>query len=582
MLACHACVRRVSPRIWGILNRVMNSFWLRDRREHSKVSGSSTLSAVWPPLFLFCLALIARLISVFRTAAIFNDGPIFLDLASAFSEGRWHAALAHDYHPLYPFMVHLFTPFVGDPERAGVWVSLISGSLAVVALYAFLTIAWERRIAFVGAFILAVQPYAIRFSADVQSDSLYLMFFLAAVAFLAYALREARPAAAFAAGLLSGLAYLTRPEGLGVALIGFALIFALWLRRSWRSSSAIKVSIALWVGVALAGVPYLGFLREINGGWQLSQKKSLFVLLGIESGEWTRLDPGGMTPGSTLSLVLVLTIFLLLFWRLLKWQRSKSLPRRRIGSVTLALTFGSLFLAAFVLAPDRVAVFATDFISTLRPELALLLAIGIASRAPSAPGGRSFFVAAFTALYAVVLFGLLLQYGYLSRRHMLPPLTLLFGYVATGVWVLAGWLQTWLRGAKSPGRPLGLILILALVATMGLAKAWRDHRHEQLPGRLAAEWLRDQTDGKGVLATDKSKLGYYADLQWRPLRSGGELRSGKRLRREGVRFLILETHQSEDPMVVFRDTRLPPMRERYRVEQGDHRAVVVELLRSGS
>ena len=54
---------------------------------------------------LFGLALVVRLGALIRTDVIFNDGPVFLQIAAQMQAGQWHTAFAHDQHPGYPLWV---------------------------------------------------------------------------------------------------------------------------------------------------------------------------------------------------------------------------------------------------------------------------------------------------------------------------------------------------------------------------------------------------------------------------------------------------------------------------------------------
>lgn len=133
---------------------------------------------------------------------------------------------------------------------------------------------------------------------------------------------------------------------------------------------------------------------------------------------------------------------------------------------------------------------------------------------------RDAFIAAILVFYGVVLVGLLANYGYLSRRHVLPLLPLLLGYAGLG----AGWLvdrvgnRSKNREAERPGRvprlaPAGLMAGLALLM-FGIAapKALHDQRQE-------------------VLA----------------LRDGNRFRSFESLVRERVRYIVVDDRALPDP-----------------------------------
>jgi hypothetical protein len=197
----------------------------------------------------------------------------------------------------------------------------------------------------------------------------------------------------------------------------------------------------------------------------------------------------------------------------------------------------------------------------------ILVAIGIASRARTGPQGRALFVASFEGLYAVVLFALLAQYGYLSRRHAFPPITLLMGYGALGAIVLSN--RSWLA------------LVMTVFALISLPKALSDHRSEEIAGRQAAEWIAGQPLQPGRVASAKSKLGFYANREWRPLWREGALRELSALHSDGVRFVIAEQNAMDEqlaPIGPLRGGGGLVLLERHRVKASGRSSVVFELV----
>ncbi|MCK7498413.1 MAG: hypothetical protein MZW92_53120 [Comamonadaceae bacterium] len=133
------------------------------------------------------------------------------------------------------------------------------------------------------------------------------------------------------------------------------------------------------------------------------------------------------------------------------------------------------------------------------------------------------------ALCRRALRALALNAGYVSKRHVLPPATLAFGYAAVGVPVLGGALVAVARRlgrAGDPGpapRALALGLGLALLLAFALGKQLR-REGDDTSGlqREAAEWLRAQTlaqgPAKGPVAADKVRVAYYAGAPFVSLR----------------------------------------------------------------
>ena len=87
---------------------------------------------------------------------------------------------------------------------------------------------------------------------------------------------------ALGAGVASGLAFLTRPEGLmmGLLVLGWLVAGLVSRRLNLRRSLAIGAAFAL--GALLVSSPYLAAMRSEEGSFTLSRKKSVSALLLLE------------------------------------------------------------------------------------------------------------------------------------------------------------------------------------------------------------------------------------------------------------------------------------------------------------
>ena len=125
---------------------------------------------------LLAIALAVRAFAWSRTVVLFNDGPIFLAMAEAVSRGQGEALLQHPYHPLYPVLIALVGAGPIPLETAAVAVSILGGLLAVIGIFVFVRHAFDRELAWMAAWAVALHPWAVDFSSDVMSDGLYAGF----------------------------------------------------------------------------------------------------------------------------------------------------------------------------------------------------------------------------------------------------------------------------------------------------------------------------------------------------------------------------------------------------------------------
>lgn len=474
---------------------------------------------------------IVRAIAWSRTAVLFNDGPIFLALAEALRAGRTADVLAHPQHPLYPALVAVVEACGVAPEAAAVTVSIAGGLLAVAAVHRLAFARFGPAIAAASGAIVALHPWAVDFSADVMSDGLYVGLFLAGLAALVELLE--RPSAARAAtfGLIAGLAYWTRPEGL-VLVVAAGVLFALRIATRPAERGAL-VRIAAVV-LALAAL-FVGGLRasEGDGGdaFSPSQKKSVAVLL-----------EGGPSEAA------------------IEAERSRRRAAREDPDA-LPLPEGSIRVdGGEVARPERsllggleaIARVAATTLSAARHELVAFALLGVVLVARERPG-RAFEQAVLSVLVvqSAVLVLLVWGAGYVSRRHALAAGLALAPLAALGWQGALVALDEGLgrRLGDSPvsarlGRPLGatgaaVVLVVVLLASWG-PRDLRPRRLDRAAERRAAEWLAARVDPGAAVAAQKRRTAYYAGAVFVPIPDGraGDLERQLRGRRAG--YLIID------------------------------------------
>jgi len=473
---------------------------------------------------VLALAGLLRVVRWNLFAVIFNDGPVYIALARALTEGDVSSALLHPIHPLYPALIAgawgMLSPLGLSWEVVGGIVSISMGTAAVAALYAFVRSTFDGRTALLAALLFALHPAAIDNSANIQTEGLYLLLFFAGSAALYCALRDADLRWAAVAGLCSGLAYLTRPEGIAIVIV--AGLFGLWrlAARRWRPLRALAWLAVLGIAAASCVLPYVGALYAETGEIWLTRKKSISWVFGIEGPpehfqrepEPERTEPRVVMPGQMEKIAETGPI---------------EHPPTTLERVMAAL--GDLSLTA---------------VRSYRYELLLFSLVGIGA-CFGVPALRGRLIFALIAIFALVLFGLSYNVGYVSKRHTLPPMCLLLGYAAVGA-PLVG--RALLRpfGARLSAQPVAALLVaLAIVLVLDLGKVLRYDGLENVAERRAGEWLSAQPRGEGAVAARKQRVAYYADAPFVKLRSKGPTRFVDYLDRESVRHVIVKEQDVE-------------------------------------
>lgn len=250
---------------------------------------SGDVMARWrTPLLLALAALAARGWEAATSLCISSDGPVYVEVAARYAAGDWSGGLAHVYHPLYPLLMALFHTVLPDWEHAGQAVSVLAGGLGVVPLWLLTRRLYDDRTAVAAAVLYAFSPYPVRLSGEVLTTGLYLGLTLTALWAAVEGWTQQRPRYLLLAGLASGLAYLTRVDGLvlGLALLGWTTLLR---PRGWREAPRARALLvaAVLAGLMLAAGPYVLYLSIAQGGFSLSRKTNAATF----TSQWSTASP---------------------------------------------------------------------------------------------------------------------------------------------------------------------------------------------------------------------------------------------------------------------------------------------------
>ena len=480
-------------------------------------------------LLLLVVAAAVRVVAWQRTAVLFNDGPIFLAMAEAIGEGRWDAVRAHPFHPLYPALVALSSPVFDSLEAAAVSVSILGGLLMVVGVFAFARAAFDSTVAWLSAWTVALHPWAVDFSSDVMSDGLYGGLFLVGVALVFRLLQRPTPRLGIAVGLVTGLAYLVRPEGIGLMGVALVLLIARGLREPGCLRRARASAVALGLTTAIVMSPLLVPLVYETGELRLTRKKSVAGLASGESGlRLAAPATNARLEGQSLAPI--------------------PLPRsaERVGGSGARRPERSLRGVA-----EAFSRAVRTSLASLRYEVAIFAGLGLWTLRRRWRWERESLVLLLALLYTSVLILLVWGAGYVARRHALAALLPLVAYAALGWRAGHGWLVGRLlggvperveRGNATRAVCLGLALVLCLVWG---GRDLRERRAGRVAVRAAAEWLAEQ-DLEGGVAAQKLRIAYYAQAPFVPLPSGRDASLESALRAAGARWVVIDEGRFDD------------------------------------
>ena len=151
--------------------------------------------------------------------------------------------------PAYPVLLGATYAVSGNSVTAGRLLGVLLGAAAVVLLYLITKRVWGRRVGLVAAALAAVFPPLVLLSRELLSESLFIVLELGAILCVLEFRRSGRLLRwSVAAGLLCGLAMLTRPNGL---LLTVPIALGLWtLRPRLRLSALTAPGVCLLCALA--------------------------------------------------------------------------------------------------------------------------------------------------------------------------------------------------------------------------------------------------------------------------------------------------------------------------------------------
>lgn len=452
-------------------------------------------------LMLFFLALIVRLIAFERIYIISRDSIRFLDLAKYYFSGLFLKGLSNAYHPLYPLLISLFGGVSGDFEFVGKLISLTLSSFTVIFVYLLGKAIYDSKTGLVGGLFFIVQPQCVKYSVDVLSDSTFLFFLVVAFYLGIKGGKEEKKVLwwCLGAGICSGLAYLSRPEGIFVVFFLLGWYFLQWIFHNKKITHFLAASGIVFFAFFLMATPYILFIKNHTGTWQISMKTSVVSMVRsleeeIEAKPATKVPPSPkdgevkvVEPGQSKE-------------RADGQALAPIKPREPLqgGNRWKSMTYPPL-----------------RFIETNHFLLFLFLLFGIWTEIKRKERTLGVVLLLFIATYLLGLCYLYYTVSYVSRRHFLPAIIISLPLAGAGFWELQRQLSNWMMrwnftwGKKIASHSSIIILLITLLIL--IPTALKPQGGDKLPLKQAAFWIKEnKKKPTPMIMSNEPLVGYYA------------------------------------------------------------------------
>jgi 4-amino-4-deoxy-L-arabinose transferase-like glycosyltransferase len=482
---------------------------------------------------LLIVSLLVRVYLSFFTYVIQNDSVAFMQNATYFANGDFLNGLRHAYHPLYSFIMAGLYKVVPNMELSGTIVSIFFGTLTVIVFYLIGKSVFDHKISFVSAIILAFHPYAVRFSADIISESTYFFFFISALGLGFFAITKKRFSLFALTGVCSAFAYLTRPEGIGIIIIvtGWHFIKDLdKIRLIWKDKLASIL--ILIVSFLVFSSPYLVYVKSETGKWLLTMKRNLSQTIIVKMPENRSRDKlieesvGKTNSGVNTNKQTVVNKTNIN--RLSKDSEHKKSGTEREGVTNvkfLKKPFKELSLKTYL---ESLLYVITKYINTFHPLVFIFFIIGVINWTRiKKVRFFGFYITTVIVFYMIILYRLNIVniavyndiYQYPSRRHVMPIIIPAIFCAGIGVHTTGTWMHkkfqnnSLIVGFKELLRSTWVIQLIVLVMIIGvlLPKTLKPQRFDKLGIKLVGQWIKEHSQKPTPdILSNSARNAYYA------------------------------------------------------------------------
>jgi len=486
---------------------------------------------VW---IVLSVSLTVRIYMGFFTYVIQNDSVAFMQNAQYFAHGDFQSGLIHPYHPMYSLLMAGLYKIVPNMELSGTVISVFLGTLTVVVFYLIGRDVFNQKISFVSSLILAFHPYAVRLSAAIISDSTYLFFFLTATGFGFFAITNGRLLLFALTGVCSALAYLTRPEGIGIICIvaGWCLLKDCFKMRIVWKQRFFSITV-LVISFLVFASPYLVYMRSETGVWILTKKRNFSQNKTIQtSGNLSKdglvrenLSKRQVSGGNSTHNTVVNEANENRFSKKPEQKKSDTEREGHKDVKFVKIPAQEVSLKTYL---KSIIYIITKYLDTYHPILVIFLIFGVINwEKIRMKHFFGFYVTTIIVFYLVILYRLNIVnieylYGdnqYPSRRHLMPIIIPAVFFAGTGVYKLGiciyekfkiNRLKSGFREIFACEWTVQLLVLIIVIAAL-LPKTLKPQGVDKVGVKKAGHWIKENSDKPlPVIVSASSRIAYYA------------------------------------------------------------------------
>jgi 4-amino-4-deoxy-L-arabinose transferase-like glycosyltransferase len=489
-------------------------------------------------LLLIGISFGLRLYAVLMAQGIAYDSAEYGFVARDFLRGDFIKGLFSPAPPFYPLLIYLFSPDTTHVEIAGRFLSLFFGTLSIIPLFYLVKEAIGQKEAILSALLYTFHPYLVTYSGMLLTESTYWGLLTLSVFFFWTGLRREKVWRIALSGCFLGLAYLTRPEG-----IGYVLVYLAWvvidgiLRKKWFKR---LILIGVFIpSVFIFVIPYIIYIHQETGQWLISKKaldtQSQFLKRSVEE------------VGSSKAV-----------------EQNKVIEK---NSKMLAIARNVVHYFPFVIY---------HYLRAYHFALWLFLFFGLIRVRQKVIPYELF-------LASLVLFHLfsLSTFTSSSIRFSVPIIPLSLFWASAGILEI----KRYLGKTKISNPEKGILLLIILVILIQLPQSLTPERRHRVEQKKVGLWLKQNTPQKAIIMSNSPQEAFYADREFMMLPPGILVggNPGKsyheiieEAKAKGVRYILVNKNTHETNAGFVESIRSKDLKEIFR--KTDQGLIIYEVI----
>lgn len=227
-------------------------------------------------LVVFLFTLILRLLFLNWNSAEYTDGIQDICMLSP----KLYLGIAEFHPPLYSFLIQIFNLFLSNPETSAKLISIFSGTLILLPIYFLAKRIYNEKVGYYATLLYSVTPLALRWNIRVMTYSLFSLLFLASILYFIKFYDKRRKIDLILFTFVSGLAALTRYQGLVFLLLLFGVYFLYIKEKGIKSALSTLYGWSSWL-ILIFWISRHGFAQVGVYKYRLGMEGSIFRALSM-------------------------------------------------------------------------------------------------------------------------------------------------------------------------------------------------------------------------------------------------------------------------------------------------------------